>query len=577
MNVMITRLSNTRVSTATALSTCPDEHGKRIMRYMLGFPLLMTLVFSLVCSFFEVPAFGASGCDGAGNCYVRSGATGSGSGADWTNAYTALPSGLTRGITYYVAGGNYTSGHNFNDPDSGTVPIIVQAATIAAHGTSSGWNNSYQAQAVFTCCWTFSTDYYTINGAYRSTATGNPTTDWTTGYGFKLDNQAVHHDSAAIGAGSSGGSNWVHDVTVEYMEVNGSHITDSSIADDGIDFQDGSYNIKILYNYVHNVGDNLLTLEGNHAHQGGGGGYGPGNNFFVEFNYLSYDCCSTSGNHGQACQCSEGLQNLVYANNITANIVSTASIATATASDYNNGNGANGPWYIFGNTFYTSDPSYCAAGDGIMLIFDASFCTITSGSSCAGKPNGGDVYFVNNTIANMGNPPCTGTINTGITWGGGYTTPMRNYISENNIWWKTDCPGCGAGDQALANVTPTGTTSANGATFLSVTWDYNAWFQSQYSAANDSSPNVQKGSSTNPFTASGSYTYFLASDTAPGTNTHNAMVAAGCTDALGNTCNDYDPMGVARAADGTWDRGAFQIAGTASPPAPPTNLTATPH
>ncbi len=114
-------------------------------------------------------------------------------------------------------------------------------------------------------------------------------------------------------------------------------------------------------------------------------------------------------------------------------------------------------------------------------------------------------------------------------------------------------PGCSAGDQALANVTPTGTTSANGATFLSVTWDYNAWFQSQYSAANDSSSHVQKGSSTDPFTASGSFNYSLASDTAAGTSTHSAMVAAGCTDARGNICNDYDLLG--SGSSGRWNVG----------------------
>jgi hypothetical protein len=41
----------------------------------------------------------------AANHYVRAGASGNGSGADWTNAYTDLPGSLTRGDTYYVAAG----------------------------------------------------------------------------------------------------------------------------------------------------------------------------------------------------------------------------------------------------------------------------------------------------------------------------------------------------------------------------------------------------------------------------------------------------------------------------------------
>ncbi len=190
MNVLVAKVLHTQTSTCVSVFTCMHLRiGQEARRSVARCPArLKTLALALISfsllAFSGLPAFAASGCDGAGNCYVRAGATGAGSGADWTNAYTALPSSLTRGVTYYIAGGNYTSGHNFSDADSGSTPITIQAATIASHGTSTGWNNSYQAQAVFTCCWTFGTDYYIINGVYRSTASGNPTTDWTTGYGL---------------------------------------------------------------------------------------------------------------------------------------------------------------------------------------------------------------------------------------------------------------------------------------------------------------------------------------------------------------------------------------------------------
>ncbi len=44
----------------------------------------------------------------AANKYVRAGAGGTGTGADWTNAYTSLPNPLTRGDTYYIADGSYS-------------------------------------------------------------------------------------------------------------------------------------------------------------------------------------------------------------------------------------------------------------------------------------------------------------------------------------------------------------------------------------------------------------------------------------------------------------------------------------
>ena len=167
----------------------------------------------LIAILVAVPSFAhALGCDGAGNCYVRSGATGSATGVDWTNAYTALPSSLTRGVTYYVAAGTYP-GHLFADPDSGTTYITVQAPTTAVHGTSTGWSDAYAAQAVFNKAdssqigdmFTFQSDYYLINGSYRSTSTGVAQVDWSNeaGYGFKLDNSSKVACNADISLGDN--------------------------------------------------------------------------------------------------------------------------------------------------------------------------------------------------------------------------------------------------------------------------------------------------------------------------------------------------------------------------------------
>ena len=61
--------------------------------------LTMTILF--------VAIFGVAASAEAANHYVRQGA--GGSGGDWTNAYSDLPSTLTRGDTYYVADGTYSS------------------------------------------------------------------------------------------------------------------------------------------------------------------------------------------------------------------------------------------------------------------------------------------------------------------------------------------------------------------------------------------------------------------------------------------------------------------------------------
>src|ERR1700689_5922132 len=108
--------------------------------------LLLTTAI-LVAAAFPHMTF-AQGCDGVGNCYVRAAATGAGTGADWTNAYTGFgssaglvnPASMTRGVTYYVAGGNYSIGSviTWNTADARTTPITIQAPTVGSHDPSTG-------------------------------------------------------------------------------------------------------------------------------------------------------------------------------------------------------------------------------------------------------------------------------------------------------------------------------------------------------------------------------------------------------------------------------------------------------
>src|SRR5262245_4189942 len=88
----------------------------------------------LVCAFVvATPAAAATR-------FVRAGASGAANGSDWTNAYPSLPATLTRGDTYYVAAGTY-SGYRFSTPASGTTLITIKKATVADHGTNTGWSD----------------------------------------------------------------------------------------------------------------------------------------------------------------------------------------------------------------------------------------------------------------------------------------------------------------------------------------------------------------------------------------------------------------------------------------------------
>ena len=83
-------------------------------------------ILFLIILFFGI--FGLASSSEAANRYVRQGATGSPNGIDWTNAYTALPATLTRGDTYYIADGTYSS-YTFDDAISGTTYITIKGIT----------------------------------------------------------------------------------------------------------------------------------------------------------------------------------------------------------------------------------------------------------------------------------------------------------------------------------------------------------------------------------------------------------------------------------------------------------------
>ena len=118
----------------------------------------------------------------AANHYVRQGASGSGNGTDWTNAFTSLPGTLIRGDTYYIAAGSYPA-YTFDDAESSSLVTTIKKATTIEHGTETGWSSGYgSSQAVFNSTMRFNTGYYLFDGLYRNE------NDWFAGdaYGFRI-------------------------------------------------------------------------------------------------------------------------------------------------------------------------------------------------------------------------------------------------------------------------------------------------------------------------------------------------------------------------------------------------------
>lgn len=143
------------------------------------------------------------------NKYIRQGAAGTGSGDDWTNAYTTF-SGitLTRGDTYYIATGSY-AGRTCNTAASGSTLITIKGATVADHGTDTGWSASYSvsaadggSQALFTSAISFQTSYWVFDSTVYPPTPAHSTARTKTAYGFRYTSNAnpfsVYNLSSAI-------------------------------------------------------------------------------------------------------------------------------------------------------------------------------------------------------------------------------------------------------------------------------------------------------------------------------------------------------------------------------------------
>lgn len=217
----------------------------------------------------------------AANHFVRAGATGTGSGTDWTNAYTALPTTLIRGDTYFIADGTYGP-YNFNTPLSGTTAIYIKKATLTSHGTETGWNDTYgDGEALFTSSgllWTVKTGYLDIDG---QKGTGkSPGT-----YGFRLYSTASRCTGGAhvLYTGS------ISNLAIRHVDFdwnNGTSACNTSTTDiihTGINAADY---VTIENNYFHHSAGFALylgnytgqpvqshySIKGNYFYSNGGGG-----------------------------------------------------------------------------------------------------------------------------------------------------------------------------------------------------------------------------------------------------------------------------------------------------------------
>jgi hypothetical protein len=353
--------------------------------------------------------------------YVRRAATGTGTGADWTNAFTQLPATLSRGCTYYVAAGTY-SGYVFNTAASGTTLITIKAPTVASHGTATGWLDTFQGQAVFNTAvsadiFLFNTGFWVIDGQYRGT-------DWISGYGFKLNNSSGVATNACVELEAA-------NITIRYTECEGSQVA-----------------------HVNNTTWQSAVCGASHQCDEGVQNFGSGNNFLLEFSYFhdvaeamfkwattgpatfQFDAFSknwsgrSSGVHSEMWAVRNSIGNLTIRYNKIFDHRGTGTLVDAGGNNWPTDN-ANGPLYFYGNTLYLTGTPYPVCDlNGIIHPQNSGWT--------------GDIYIVNNTIADYNGVGC-------VDGGGSGTNASneieaipvfaQNVIVRNNLWFNNSNDG----------------------------------------------------------------------------------------------------------------------------------------
>jgi hypothetical protein len=477
------------------------------------------------------------GCDGSGNCYVRAGATGSGTGANWTNAFTGFGTGtgsinpamMMRGVTYWIASGSY-GGPTFSTPLSGTSVITIEAATTASHGQASDWNNSFAGQAVFGET-EITTGYWTFNGQTRGS-------DWQSNYTLKFWNQSDDEGSSITL--STAATN----VTFEYVEVEGTGMTGGAFpnnstadkcdtdncgvwSDSAIYTQVGSDiadNLYVGYSYIHHTGNTTFQMDD-----------GVNSNLTWEYNWISYNHTGQNGQHDEAYS--------LYGSNVTirynvfqdicgSGIITTAGVGTPSLQN----------WAVYGNLFFW-DAAYASLDGqyGLATIDNAVLDFL-------GENLTGYVYFYNNTIAGFYNSvadtPGAAFSTLPISGNGGYSTGNPTVQVYNNLWYGS------------------GYTINDGAPYCAIvtsatcTEDYDAFYQGGIPSGDFQNPLEAHGQ-----TGTGSWSPFVYSS--PSTIAGFGLVTP--DPFLSNpgiplsSPYNMDMLGTTRGANGIWDRGALQI------------------
>jgi hypothetical protein len=316
--------------------------------------------------------------------YVRQGATGTGDGSNWDNAFTNLPQILVRDHVYFVADGIY-DWPNLDDAESGTNMIYIVKATEDDHGLSPGWNSMYGDGMAETSGFQINSGYYIIDGQVRMSG--------TSGYGFKVSTSGNCSGSAEKLIDFNAG----HHVTLAYIDVQ--HCGYSYTGGQDCVLLDGdSDNVTISHCWMHDV--NRVHIYSFYCI-----------NLTIEYCWFTERFNrDTYGVHGESFTVygNQANMNHIYRYNVFRNVEGTGIIVIQ--------NQGSGGYEIYGNLFY-NDADYILDGqtsadpNPVISDFDC-----TNGSIADTGPYVNyDVQIYNNTHVDLFGATGYGVNNTGYT------------------------------------------------------------------------------------------------------------------------------------------------------------------
>src|SRR5581483_8781700 len=358
----------------------------------------------------------------AANHYVLSSAQGNGSGTDWSNACTDFTgscsvNSLVRGDTYYVGTGTY-GGRTFSTPSSGTALITIKGATVADHGTDTGWAAAFSVrnadggtQAKWTNEVDFTSSYWTFDGSVGPLWDTNPAD-----YGFRFADGLSRGSTIGVSGTVSNNGPALTNITISHIAaIATSSDTEKEFIEGAI--SGGAHSNCTVSHSLLNGWQGLIMTKGQ-----SGAAY---SNWTISYNAL-LNGSSTSANHGEWIDPNERpIDSWTISFNLFKGYSGSAGMTGTIVANNSDNNNAR----IYGNVF-----DGLRVGNGVItgtsqgnlnnaVVYNNTFLNMTSdsGDAIGGSGQGSGNVALNNLF-----------YNTNANMGGGFSHDYNSFYSTSN-------------------------------------------------------------------------------------------------------------------------------------------------